>query len=310
MVRLKRVLWRLISLAFFVFIIQACAWKPDVMQQGEKRASPYPVADVFRDFYLSLPNPEFVFGLPLSPLYRRSDDTWVQYFEKAVFVTDASGKVRLEPLGKRFRIPGEPYLTHAQRGPQCRAYPTGYAVCYAFLDVYLKYRGEEIFGLPISGIETDGLQIFQDFENARLLFRFEAPDSIIVADLGRMALERDLAGMPPGSQVHSPREPKKLQLQAQVNPPIVSPGETLVVTLLALDRNMKPVEGVDITVELFAEEGRSLGVQHVGTTDAYGMVQFGLRAPENISGRLYLEARARYEGHLYIARRIFRVRFP
>ncbi len=307
----KKARWRLAGLVvLFLVALQACVWKPGAAPQGEKRTSPYIVADVFQAFYTSVPNPEFVFGLPISPLQQRPDGTWVQYFEKAVFVTDATEQVRLEPLGKRFRIPGEPYLTHAQRGPHCRTYPTGYAVCYAFLEVYLKYNGERIFGMPISGIETDGLQIFQDFENARLLFRFEAPERIVVADLGRMALEQDMGSRPPGGPVHSPRKPEKLQLQVQVNTPVVAPGETLIVTLLALDQDMKPVEGLDITVELFAEDGFSLGVQHVGATDAHGLLQFGLQAPQDHPGRLYLEARARYNGHLYIARRMFRVSSP
>lgn len=126
----KKSLGRLAGLVIFFSILAACVWKPGTASQGENRTSPYPVADVFRDFYHSPPNPEFLFGLPISPLQRRPDGTWVQYFEKAVFVTDATEEVRLEPLGKRFRIPGEPYLTHAQRGPQCRTYPTGLSLIH------------------------------------------------------------------------------------------------------------------------------------------------------------------------------------
>ncbi len=268
---------------------------------------PHPIAEVFQDFYTSVPDPQFVFGNPLAPAHRRAGGEWVQYFEKAVLVADASGKVRLEPLGKKFRVPGEPYLTHIQGGPECRGFSTGYVVCYAFLEVYLKYGGERVFGQPISNIETNGLQIFQDFENARLIFRFEAPERVVVADLGEIAFQQAAALTP---NAYEPKSPRQMHLQVLVDRPSVPPGEPVVITLLAVDEHLQPLEGVQIAVEIVAGDHRSLGKQVVGPTDAQGMVQFKFMTPQDYRGRMYIEAQAEYDGKIFTARRMFRVGIP
>ncbi len=266
------------------------------------------VARAIQAFYNSVPDPLFVFGEPLTPPQQQAPGRWVQFFEKAVLVSDAQGQVRPEPLGRRYRVPGTPYLERIQGGPSCREYGE-FQVCYAFLDVYLKYGGERIFGPPISNMETNGVQIFQDFENARLIFHFAAPERIVVADLGKLALQEAMDQFAQGP-VFNMGEALQVQVTLSVEQPQLTAGDTQTITILVLDQNDQPLTDAEVWVEILTQDGRSLGRQPVGPPNDNGVIQFQFRVPEDYEGWMYVKAEARYQGETYEARRMFRVQAP
>ena len=145
----------------------------------------------FLEFYESVPNPELVFGYPISVPFRESTrGRLVQYFERARFEYMPDNppelRVQLTELGRLMYTSKKPSLI-TESSTDCRNFPEMKTqVCYAFLDFFEANGGIAQFGYPISNFEIhDGL-IVQYFQRARFEWHRELPEGqrVQLTDLG------------------------------------------------------------------------------------------------------------------------------
>jgi len=122
--------------------------------------------------YNSVDDPLLYFGYPITDDFIDSvTGQHVQYFQKARFDlvdTDQGTKVQIAPLGKLLHEDDAQLADIASDGPTCRKFPSGYSVCYAFLQFYDAYKGETYFGNPVSALEVIDGRYVQYFENSRM----------------------------------------------------------------------------------------------------------------------------------------------
>jgi len=142
----------------------------------------------FLHFYKNIANPRLVFGYPLTEQFTSKDGKTVQYFQRARFElrNDLPQHVQLTPVGQATYKPGSQQL-EINNSQACDLFPTGFRVCFAFLDFYKLNGGAAQFGNPISPFEFHENLIVQYFEKARFEWRADRPDGerVVLTDLGR-----------------------------------------------------------------------------------------------------------------------------
>ena len=143
----------------------------------------------FLHYYKSVPDPSLVFGYPITEQITSKDGKTVQYFQRARFElrTDLpeNQRVRLTPVGQVLYQPADQLKLTNTAG--CDLFPTGYSVCFAFLDFFKANGGIAQFGDPISPFEFHENLIVQYFERARFEWRADRPEGqrVVLTDLGR-----------------------------------------------------------------------------------------------------------------------------
>jgi hypothetical protein len=149
------------------------------------------VSGEFWKYYQGVPNPDLVFGYPLTEAFSNVESgRVVQYFTRARFELypeqPEGQRVRLSPLGNSVYTPGQGVNIFTPMG--CRTFPNGFFICYAFLDFFDKYGGQAVFGQPISGFEFLNGRIVQYFERARFDWypEYGEGQKVVLADLGRI----------------------------------------------------------------------------------------------------------------------------
>ena len=172
---------RLTSFVLIALIVGCLGWQGTFAQseQGEYfEATGHYVAGEFLHFYHSVPNPQELYGNPITEVYiDATTGHSIQYFEKARFElypdAPAGQRVRLSPLGEY--LYEETGLSLKFPDNACRILPRGYRVCYDFLTFFDKNGGVAQFGLPLSNAEIQGGLIVQYFDNARFEYQTGAP---------------------------------------------------------------------------------------------------------------------------------------
>jgi hypothetical protein len=143
----------------------------------------------FLTYYKSVRDPKLLFGYPITEQITSKDGKTVQYFQRARFelTTNASAKVQLTALGQALYKSGSPQL-NINNSAGCKTFPTGFGVCFAFLDFYELNGGTAQFGNPISPFEFHENLIVQYFERARFEWRADRPEDqrVVITDLGRL----------------------------------------------------------------------------------------------------------------------------
>jgi hypothetical protein len=148
----------------------------------------------FLRFYKSASNPKLVYGYPITEQMTSRDGLTVQYFQRARFELHPDlpehQRIQLTPLGKLTYEPASQLNLHNTAG--CDAFPTGFSVCFAFLDFYKANGGAAQFGNPISPFEFHANLIVQYFENARFEWRADRPDNerVVLTDSGRLYFDQ------------------------------------------------------------------------------------------------------------------------
>ncbi len=301
-----------IFVVLLALALSACAQgaepQPPSPAATAAQTTPAPIAPVFANFYQSLPDPAYVLGPALSTPVNVQGRT-VQFFRNMVLEADAQGNVRPWPLGRQFRTPGKPYEPAEKVLTGCDTIGE-YRVCYPFLEIYTEFGGQAVFGNPLAPVETNGLQIFQDFENVRMVYAADHPRQVTFAPLGQQALEQSqlpVTALPPA---FAPSErPPRLQLSLQKAE--VFPGETLEFTLVLVDGNFQPVPGQEIVVILRDDQGNVLAQAKVGPTSQRGLARFRWQVPQAYTGNeLFFEASTTYQGFPVSVRRLIRVLQP
>jgi hypothetical protein len=148
----------------------------------------------FLRFYKSVPNPSLVFGYPITEQITSKDGKTVQYFQRARFELRAdlpeNQRVLLTLVGQALYQPANQLKLSNTAG--CDPFPTGYSVCFAFLDFYKANGGKTQFGNPISPFEFHENLIVQYFESARFEWRADRPEGqrVVLTDLGRFYFDQ------------------------------------------------------------------------------------------------------------------------
>src|SRR5689334_14935533 len=152
-----KTIWRAAALLSIVTILlmpvgTARAQSADVLFFPE---TGHQVKGDFLDFYRKASDPKLLFGYPITEQMTSKDGKTVQYFQRARFElrTDLpeGQRVQLTAVGQALYQPANQLQLGNPAG--CDPFPTGYSVCFAFLDFYKANGGESQFGNPISPFE-------------------------------------------------------------------------------------------------------------------------------------------------------------
>src|SRR5215207_1310668 len=147
----------------------------------------------FLTYYKSMRDPKLLLGYPITEQITSKDGKTVQYFQRARFelTNNSSARVQLTTLGQILYKSGSGQL-NINNSSGCETFPTGFGVCFAFLDFYKLNGGTAQFGNPISPFEFHENLIVQYFERARFEWRADRPEDqrVVITDLGRIYFDQ------------------------------------------------------------------------------------------------------------------------
>ncbi|MFZ6031549.1 MAG: hypothetical protein ACOYYS_27890 [Chloroflexota bacterium] len=250
------------------------------------------VTDAFLTMYNGIPNPEALYGLPITDAFRveavaGSPEVWMQYFERARFEYRPDNPVGLQVTLSNIgvylydhRTPGE--IVTAQPGvAACQFFSqTGYQVCYAFLDFYNQNGGVAQFGYPISEVETQDGRMTQYFQRARFEWHPHRPTGqrVVLTDIGKAYVE-----MVEDPYLLQPVDGGTanvllgIKVQAFVDTAVVGRGEEQTLSVIVRDQNYQPIENAQVTFSLDLPDGEVRFLMQ--PTDENGVTKLDFVAP-------------------------------
>jgi hypothetical protein len=117
-----------------------------------------------------------VFGYPISPSFKYGD-LEVQYFQNGRLELASDGHAYLSLLPYELSLKRTEPINRQQVSAGGEYFPaTGHSVVMAFLDLYLKYDGPELFGYPITELTNENDRLVQYFERGVFEWWPELPD--------------------------------------------------------------------------------------------------------------------------------------
>ena len=236
----------------------------------------------FLRMYNNTADPLLVYGYPITDDFVDPvTNIRVQYFQRARFDlvdTPQGQKIQIAPLGTYLHEEGAPLADIAQDGPTCRAFETGYSVCYAFLQFYDANLGNEFFGAPISKVELIDGRYMQYFENSRMEWWPDKPSGqrVLLTDVGRLYFDK-VVGNPEllksDPPANSGGDLVKPITRVFVLHSLIGAGEGQTVYVIAQDQYLRPLEGAQVGVTLSFPDGKS-EFYRLTETNEYGISQF------------------------------------
>lgn len=236
------------------------------------------VKGAFLQFYTAAKDPKLVYGYPITEQISARDGKTVQYFQRARFELSPSNRVQLTPLGRLTYKPQNPLLVNNDNG--CERYPTGYNVCFTFLDFYKANGGANQFGNPISPFESaDGL-IVQYFEGARFEWRagLGVEKWVVISDLGRVYFDEqkeDPAHLRPVQPSDATIKPVlSLKSRAFVLKAVTLKSGQQTIYVIVQDQTSVPVENASIKVVVHLTNNATQEYTLVTNAQGIGQVTF------------------------------------
>jgi hypothetical protein len=269
----------------------------------------------FLEFYEAIPNPEFVYGFPITfvlndPVNRKQ----VQYFQRARFELE-DGEVKLADLGTLLLEWDKVTPLALPVNASACLVPAGsnYPVCYAFLDFFRAHGGAEQFGRPISGFLLEGDRLVQYFERARLAWHPEnAPGQRVkLGDLGKAYFEQtqwDLEALDGESRdfIIPPPVVLNLRVRAFTDKAVVGTGEKVVLYAIVQDQTLEPVESAQVTFTVTTPGGERQALI-MNPTDEHGITRMPFSVLSQNIGVIDLLVEARFNGLEETTRTSFRL---
>ncbi len=246
------------------------------------------VSGDFLDFYEQAPEPDMMFGDPITPAFdstlsKDPSGTLIQYFEKARFEFHPENppemRVTLTPLGRYFYhqdviVPS----SWQQNSPYaCKSFSVDTPpVCYDFLQFFNLNGGVAKFGYPISELVTNKNRPVQYFDWAVLEWHPECSDGDIVslADLGTRyfyAIGEDPSFLTSTTN-GIPANLIELRVNAFVKRAIIPPNGMQEVYVVVQNQILQPVSGAQVYMQLFLPSGITL-VYSMPLTNSHGISQ-------------------------------------
>jgi hypothetical protein len=261
----------------------------------------------FLDFYQSFPNPQLVFGYPITEAFpRQSDNKLVQYFERARFELHEDNpeelRVKLTNLGEIFHTRTTEFPAQGNV-PGCDFFPeSGKYVCYAFLEFFNANGGAAQFGYPISNFEIRDERIVQYFQRARFEWHPELPkgQKVQLTDLGRRyfnLLGEDPVELRPYQDNGNPRPQQlvqKLQVRAFLQHAATHQDGKQTITVVVQDQNLMPVVGAKVAIFIIYPNGESERKSDLAT-DKNGVTRYSFSFEDQSIGFAKVIAEASYE---------------
>ncbi|HJS29353.1 MAG TPA: hypothetical protein VJ768_07010 [Anaerolineales bacterium] len=279
-------------LGCFLALALALSWKVSFAQRDPSRFFPetgHTVEGEFLEYYESFPNPELIFGFPVS---RQFEDSLLQrelqYFQRARFELvageDGGLQVELSPLGDLLYTSGQNgRMDTGSAG--CRSYqnPDTNAeqqVCYAFLEYFERHGGIALFGYPISNFELEDGRIVQYFQNTILSWHPELPggQKVQLVDSGsiyfsRVGENRELLN--PDESGRTLRSLLGLKVRAFTEKALLADGDLQTLYVIVQDQKLQAVEGAQVKFILDLPNGETMAIL-MPPTDENGISKFSL----------------------------------
>lgn len=243
----------------------------------------------FYDLYLNTPDPGRLYGNPISDSIPdpQRPGILVQYFERMRMDYDPTlprGKrVSLAPLGRNLLDESRKseVLDFSSHTNMCRAFKSGYSVCFAFLQFYDSHQGAEFLGEPITGAELIDGHVVQYFENARIEWLPDRPagQRVVVTELG---LVDYLLRMGPTSTEKGigPARPLSINAHAFISKPAIASGQEQQVFVVVYDQSGAPVEGVDVLITATFKDGHQASYRPNNLTGKDGLTSVSFRVED------------------------------
>lgn len=270
------------------------------------------VKGIFLQFYNAAKDPLLVYGYPITEQIVARDGKTVQYFQRARFELTAANRIQLTPLGTLTYQPRRPLTIENNSG--CEKYPSGYSVCFTFLDFYKAHGGPSQFGNPISPFESaDGL-IVQYFEGARFEWRADrgAEKWVVISDLGRLYFDlqqEDPAHLrpapPPDASI---KQVLSLKARAFVLKAVTLKSGSQSVFVIVQDQTSNALENASVKAVVRFTDGTTQ--EYLFTTNAHGIGQVTFDFSNQTAGELVtIEISVNYQGLTTTTLTSFRIWF-
>jgi hypothetical protein len=308
-----------IAILLFSFLVILTGGKPS-FAQGEiptpedRRYFPqtgHYVSGEFLQVYESIPNPELIYGYPITRAYLDANKgRLIQYFENARFEYVPENlpelRVQISELGRLLYIPGQSLPT-PENFPACRNYPeTEKRVCYAFLTFFDEHGGVGQFGYPISNFEVHEQRIVQYFQRARLEWHPEGPagERIRVTDLGRryfVLMGEDTGVLDPEEVIIDNDIDNRVQVvlglnvRAYAEKAVLPQNGKVTIDVTVRDQNLIPVAGAEITMTVKLPSGEEQRIFFDKRTDDNGIAKYTIDFKNQPIGLAEIRVKAAYQ---------------
>ncbi len=276
----------LVFVLLLALIVGAWQVYPAQLQTDEEyfQETGHRVTGEFLEMYRRASDPLQLYGYPITDAFQDSTTSLlIQYFEKARFELHpgepAGQRVRLSPLGEYLYVPGAP-LPNPTAAGACRTFaPSGFQVCYSFLEFYNANGGLAQFGAPISNLELQDGRMVQYFQRARFEWRPDLPaqQKVSLGSLGRqyfsMRRENPSLLLPdPGGDIIK----GILRLGARAYPaqPVTARRGSQTVYIVVQDQRLLPVANARVTLVVRLPSGQEMRFDAPTPTSDQGITQF------------------------------------
>jgi hypothetical protein len=278
---------RLLTLLLVIGLLLSLA--PSALSQGGPESIPYDtghrVTGEFLDQYLSVPNPELVYGNPITESYQDArTNRLIQYFEKARFEylpeLPPGRRIIVTALGQSAYASGVGIPVRSTDG-LCRSFSTGFMVCSRFLEFFEAQGGVLALGEPISNVEQrDGLYV-QFFTYARLEWRPDLPPAlrVKVSDLGRWYFNFQHENPQLLLPVFDAGVQGLLNATVRAFParPVVGQVSYQTIYITAQTQRLEAVENANVSVVVTLPSGEVMSVPSIPPTDVNGHTKVTFR---------------------------------
>ncbi len=307
-----------IAVLLFSFLVLLMGGKPS-FAQGEiptpdgRRYFPQTGHFVSKDFlqeYESIPEPELIYGYPVTRAYLDSDkDRLIQYFEKARFEYVPENppelRVQVSELGWLMYEPGQSLPTPGTP-PACRYYPeTKMKVCYAFLTFFDEHGGVGQFGYPISNFELHDQRIVQYFQRARFEWHPElsAGQRVQLTDLGSQHFDMmngDWELKKPEEIFGDSEDNNRahvvlgLNVRAIAEKPVLPTSGNVTIDIIVRDQNLIPVPDAEITMTVKLPSGEVQNIFLDKQTNENGIIKYVIDFKNQPMGIAKVSVKATY----------------
>lgn len=276
--------WRNIRLAALGFI--AYPAQPAQGLSGFMYATPpAPVSrQPFRP-YLDLYIGGDIVGPPLTNPVPLRDGTMEQVYRNAILYSEpgAPGGVRLRPLGRQFHPALDPPVPPLNT-PGSRYFPaTGHNVTHVFGEAFRTFGGLTVFGNPLNEEHLEGNMLVQDFENARMEWRFGVPNEAAfqLTNYGEQAL-----ALPAPTPIPTVNANLLMTPRTRAEYPALDFGFAQTIYLRVVDSAGQPVAGAGSVLAVRPTRGGFITT--MPPTDTDGRTQFTFGLPDTQPGDFVL----------------------
>lgn len=235
----------------------------------------------FFEFYYDHPNPELVYGLPITEAFIDPETgRLMQYFENVRFEyfsdNPVGTKVVLSALGAELYEHGTSITALSAATPDClQQADWDYPICFSFKNFYQQNGGEAAFGKPVAGLEYLRGRLVQFFEFAQLVWMPENPQQarIVIAPLGLTyfhATEEDASLLQPIRNFQYNMSISDIQVNAFTKYAVLPSGANQSIDVIAKDQNNAPLTNAIVQITILYPDETEAPVNSLAT-DEFGL---------------------------------------